>query len=353
MRRCKILFLTKYPDSDDLKDGYFQRVLSIDNFLEECSRIYVDYNSNIFLSVKKIEKNIIEIKTSKYNPVGLVFIFFMAIRSDALYLHSILRLKSFFHKIIFLSCEKRIIDLHGVVPEEFKMAGDTLNYQKFNKIELFALSRATVLVSVTRKMIDYLGKKHSVNIVEKSFILPILPKDIKFKKEIGLKDIKSVIYCGGLQKWQQVDKMLDFVNKNSNFLNFTFLVPDPGKLLRIYNEKYNKEFPGLITSSPSDKVIDWYANNSFGLIFRENNVVNNVACPTKLVEYFQNDVLPIVDSENIGDFKDLGFEYVKIGDKIPDSAIWKSKILKNRTVYLNIREKFNAESERLRDFLNN
>ena len=53
---------------------------------------------------------------------------------------------------------------------------------------------------------------------------------------------------------------------------------------------------------------------SLGFILRDNNAVNRVACPTKLVEYIQHKVIPIMDSPQIGDFYEKGLKYVSISD---------------------------------------
>lgn len=343
----KILFFTKYPNKNDLKDGYFQRVLSVDKILSEYGRVYVNYSSGKFLHLKRIDKNIFEIETLKYNPLGLVAVVFFVFFSDVVYLHSILRLKSYFHRVLFLFGRKRILDLHGVVPEEFEVQGDLSNFKNFNKIEKFAVSNADVIIGVTNKMVNYVLIKHKIKERKNIIIMPILPGKKNISEKLIGKQANTVIYCGGLQKWQQVDKMLEFVNKNNKNLEFTFLVPNPEELLKIYKEKYNTDFPGLVTSSPSDKVVDWYSKNSLGLILREDMIVNNAACPTKLIEYFQNDVLPIVDSENIGDFKEMGFEYVKIGEEVPDFNMWRRKILKNREVYNKICKQFETGSQKI------
>lgn len=344
-----ILFLTKYPRSSCLKDGYFQRVFAIDKVLTDFDRYYVDYASFRFIPlVKKINSNIFEIQTCKYNPLGLLLVLFYAYKSDAVYLHSILRLNSVFHKVVFLLAKKRIIDLHGVVPEELEYYGSTELKNKFDKIENFALHKADIVIGVTKKMIDYVTKKHDIKKNVNFIILPILPQIKDIFRGVIQKNINSVIYCGGLQKWQQVDKMFEFVHENKEINKFAFLVSEFDKLIEEYGNKYSEDFPGVVKSVESHLVNEWYAKYAFGLVLREDMIVNNAACPTKLIEYFQNDVVPIVDSENIGDFKELGYVYIKYKDELPSEEEWKKMVMQNREVLKKIYSMFKENSEKLK-----
>jgi hypothetical protein len=51
---------------------------------------------------------------------------------------------------------------------------------------------------------------------------------------------------------------------------------------------------------------------NFGFIQREDHLLNRIANPTKLVEYLYFGMRPIVWSADIGDFVQMGYEYVSI-----------------------------------------
>lgn len=53
-----------------------------------------------------------------------------------------------------------------------------------------------------------------------------------------------------------------------------------------------------------------YGTADFGLILRDESSVNQVSCPTKLVEYLLFGLVPVVRSPHMGDFHRLGFAYV-------------------------------------------
>lgn len=348
-----IIFFTKYPTGKNLRDGYYQRVQAIDNLFLDCNRFYINYNFDkkfkFLPAVVKLKEGVFEMRLHAKNPIHILAVIILVCIVGRIYLHSILRLRSRFNRFLFLLSRRRILDIHGSVPEEFKIQGDLINCRKFNKIEEFALRHSDLIIGVTNRMINHVLKKHNIKNKKNTIVLPILPNKSILKNKIEKKEINTVIYCGGLQKWQQIEKMLEFVNRHKSNLKFTFLVPEPQKLLDMYKEIYKEEFPGIVVSSPANKVNEWYAKNSFGLILREDTIVNNVACPTKLIEYFQNDVLPIVDSEKIGDFKEMGYKYVCYDKDLPKDIAWKKMILDNRDVYAKIYDKFNNSLEKIKN----
>ncbi len=47
---------------------------------------------------------------------------------------------------------------------------------------------------------------------------------------------------------------------------------------------------------------------------REDHILNRVACPTKLVEYIEYGVVPVMDSERLGGLVDLGLGFISYED---------------------------------------
>ncbi len=332
-----ILILAKYPDSMCLRDGYFQRILSIDKELNEFNRYYIDYSyKKIIPSIVKIKDGVFIICTQKYNPIGILRIVRVIYKLDAVYIHSVFSLGNILHIIYYFMAKNRIFDMHGVVPEEFKMQGRMFAYQISNRVESFAARRANTIIGVTKRMIDHISKKYSLTERINFIILPIIPPTKSLSINIQQKKLNSIIYCGGLQTWQQTNMMLRYLHDNCINNEFIFLVPQPAELTYKYTTIYGADFPCIACSVDSGKIEEWYAKYSFGLVFREDVLVNNVACPTKLIEYFQNDIVPIVDTSNIGDFMDMGYSFVRYNQKLPPKDVWRQKIVQNREVFKKI-----------------
>lgn len=330
----KILFLVNYPKEDNLRDGYYQRVKGVDCFFKDFKRVYVEYykesfSYSFFLKprIREIKKNVSELRVNKRNPFHLIYVIFFVFSIGRVYFHSTYRLNSFFHKLLYLLARKRVIDLHGIVSEEVKMTNKGIENEKFKKDEKFALKYASSIICVTEKMADYVKDNYKTK--GTFFILPVLHNIKKINERAKFFQGNTVIYSGGLQKWQQVDKMLEFVFENRNKIKFIFLVTSPNEIKEKYKNKFKEDFPGKVARVDFSEVEKYYEKNSFGLILRKDNIVNQVAFPTKLIEYIENGIVPIVDSPNIGDFSQKNFSYVYYKDELPEETEWKAIVTKN------------------------
>lgn len=331
-----ILFFNHFPNNEELKDGYWQRVNAVDTFLSKNKKIYLSLicgfgRKSWFLPVvSRVGNNTFDIQLFLRNPLHLVLALIFVLMIGKVYVHSIFPLRQKWARFFYFFSRKSVIDLHGVVPEEARFNGE-VNVQLYDDMEKFAVKHVTTVVCVTNKMAEHI--KHKYNVSDKKLIiLPITQPNAK--KNIVKEFIpNSVIYCGGLHKWQQIGKMLEFVHRNKKKLNFAFLVPEPDKIRNEYRGKYGEDFSGIVCSVASSEVVEWYKKYSFGLVLREDNIINNVAFPTKLVEYLQNDVVPIVDSPNIGDFMQLDYAYVDYnsGD-LPNVGVWQKMVNRNKEV---------------------
>lgn len=62
-------------------------------------------------------------------------------------------------------------------------------------------------------------------------------------------------------------------------------------------------------------------------------IVNKVACPTKLIEYLEHGIIPIVLQPEIGDFNKMGYRYILNDDflegKIPNHDVLEQMKIEN------------------------
>ena len=97
------------------------------------------------------------------------------------------------------------------------------------------------------------------------------------------------------------------------FKNFdiTILTPD----IEIFKQKLGSltEFITIKTVL-SKELSNEYKTADLGFILRDDSNVNKVACPTKLIEYLQFGIIPIIKQPEIGDFASLGYQYIKLDD---------------------------------------
>jgi hypothetical protein len=122
-----------------------------------------------------------------------------------------------------------------------------------------------------------------------------------------------VIYSGNCQKWQNIDLMLEVIKKNRcKHLEYIILTGEPS----VFEEKMQKV--GIIKNLWNISVLSvkpfelpqYYNKAHYGFILRDDIAVNQVANPTKMLEYLNFGIIPIVKSPQIGDFASLGYDYL-------------------------------------------
>ena len=341
-----ILFLSKYPVLDEeFRDGFYQRVENIDNFFRDDERTYL--NISLFKNAKKQFKKVdkrTELSCNFFLHFFTIFQLFK--RSNIVYIQSIFNALNALLFIMILD-KKYILDVHGVVPEELNMQGKKLKSKIFNYVEKKVFNKLSIAITVTNRMTNHYSNKYRKSNC-KFIEYAILPSHLKKKdiEEIS-SDYIEVIYSGNAQVWQNVDMMLKIIKKNLNAnIHYTILTGD----LNTFEKKiidYGID-PNSITlkSVQPTELEDYYKKSHYGFVLRDDILVNNVACPTKIVEYLNYGIIPIVLSENIGDFKELGYEYLSINDFNHNVA--KRKSLNNTEVIKLIYAKNNIN---LRNFI--
>jgi len=311
-----------YPRDEDRRDGYFQRVLQIDRLLSDHCRIYVRTQdvaggSMLLPRVSRKAPRAYELGVRRSNPFHVALAALIVLWSGRMYVHSVLRFGRLCGRLYGLA-RTRVFDIHGVVPEEFLYHGDEANSRKYGELERLGLERASLMVVVTEAMAEHLRAKYGTDGVPPHACVTNVSGAGRWRPLPPERTERNgVIYAGGLHRWQQVDAMLDYVHELNGSERVTFLVTDVNEVRRRYHELFGEEFPGELDSVPAEEVARYYDRHAFGLVLREDVVVNTAACPTKLVEYLQHGLVPIVDTAHIGDFERLGYRYVPLGATLP------------------------------------
>lgn len=314
-----ILFLSKYPTTEEeFRDGFFQRVLNIDQLFCDRKKVYLSVSP--YKNFKRYfviqNDNRIILKCNLFLHFHLIIKYFR--EANLVYIQSI-------HNILYLFLfikifrNKYVLDLHGLVPEEFKMFKDYTRALIFNSLEGFIYTEIDYVVGVTNKLINFYSNKYP-KAKAQYIVYPILPNNLTDITETELntavhQDSKiNFIYSGNLQPWQNIDLMVQYIKKIGHFDNYFF------QILTGQIEEMKKKIidAGInldnvdIRGVSSDELEIYYKRSHYGFILRDDVAVNNVACPTKLMEYMNYGIIPIVLSENIGDFKSMNYERLQI-----------------------------------------
>lgn len=339
-----ILFLSRYPQTDtEFRDGFFQRVASIDQFFLDDERVYLCI-SPFKNWKKKISKNGLRVEISCNFFMHFFLIISLFNKASLVYIQSIYNA---LYAIFFICIFKKyyVLDLHGVVPEELEMQNKKLHTFIFSKIEKILFKKVNVCVAVTNKMVKHYELKYS-NSNCFYIVYAILPSHLKnIHYDFNENESVEIIYSGNMQSWQNIDLMLDAIKLNlGRKINFTILTGELENFTKLL-EKYQIDKDSItMRSVKPNELARYYKKSNYGFILRDDILVNTVACPTKIIEYLSFGIIPIVLSPKIGDFEDLGYEYISINQLHDNLEIKKS--LKNIEVSKNIFENNNYDFKR-------
>lgn len=311
-----LVFVANYPDDINIRDGMMQRVAAIDNLVREMPRVY------LHISFFRNKRKLVECD-SQHTVYHLNFFLHILTvinilkKAELIYVHSIINLLKVH---FFYSPNKTILDIHGVVPEEHLLVGKKFESILYNIVERKAILNCKLLIHVTKAMLKHYNRKYQVDISMRSIVLPIFDftddnfngvQHLKFKGEHF-----RVVYAGGMQQWQNIELMVSLVRKNiqsNTASSFEFFFCFPPSAISSFKSLY----PDIVSSKnvsvasfSKEEMREFLATCHLGFVLRDEILVNQVACPTKLIEYMQYGVVPIVLSKKIGDFLELGYQFI-------------------------------------------
>jgi hypothetical protein len=239
-------------------------------------------------------------------------------------------------------------------------------------LESRTLQAAANIFVVSGNLKNYFIRNYNTQ-ESKFFLYPCLSDSNKFfydkklridtRKELNYSDDDIVyVYAGGMNSsWHVTDFIFNFFNyannkqKNSKFLLLSKDTVSVSKILEKYPDVRNK----VLFMSVDNKIICKYYNAAdYGILFRENSIMNNVASPTKFAEYLLSG-LPVLISEGVGDYSNfcrtngLGFviteEQLK-NNSLLDPEIFKSNVF-SREYISSVGKKFLTKESILPDVL--
>ena len=318
--------------AENERDGYIQRIKRVDEAIfAGFVRLYVleDGKRAPTLALEKLDDTLYFVRYNSHDPEQREKIFRWVRLCGQQYIHSINRFMTDsvdveMCQLLPLEGVKTFWDVHGSVPEEYAMYGSEVGCQIGNEVERFFMQYADVIVVVNHATERHLLEKHGPT-KAKFVVLPIFNLGSYTSVEVPEKKQRldgkhTVVYCGGVQKWQNVDLMCEIMEKTGDKCAYLVMTPKPED----FNAYWHHEMPSDVTvvSKAPEELAEMYRDQEYGFLLRDDDVVNRVACPTKILEYIAYGIVPVLKSPRIGDFLDMGLHYVQyediLGDKMPD-----------------------------------
>ncbi|MEC3906301.1 hypothetical protein VOI54_04685 [Tamlana sp. 2201CG12-4] len=206
----------------------------------------------------------------------------------------------------------------GVIPEESLMEKKQKHkYYILSMFEYLTLKFSHFNFFVSKKMYKHYKKKYNYN-GNNFFIMPCF--NLEISKEIKNKSFnKSLVYAGSMAPWQKVESILTTykelreIDADFNLTILTMDLDEAKKMIFNANLEDKVECKCVELSYLQEELLKY----KYGFLLRDDHVVNNVACPTKMNSYMASGVIPIY-SETIGDFFEM-FEKMKFSISIKES----------------------------------
>ena len=331
-----LIVFAHYPSQKEANcSGMLARFLSIDSIFEDIPRYYIEstlstFKQTIYTILRDLKHHNYLNAMTKYKNVKRMFyvkkstLEKMCEDANVIYVQTIYNMLNIPVEIIKNFGHKMFFDIHGCFVEESEYLGWSqrkISRQKEYEKQIFKYVKNFVCVS--QNMVDFYKDKFSSSKDANYMILPIfsLNKDAKCSKICDDKKI-NIIYPGGCDKWQNSELMVETIaklqdNKEYHFAIYTKQIKEFSKLL----DKYSIKNVNLEYKSQKELWSE-YKKYHFGFLLRDDIIVNKVACPTKLIDYLQNGIIPIVLQPEIGDFNKFGYKYILLTDfiegKIPN-----------------------------------
>jgi len=347
-----IAFVSSLPTETNNRDGYYRRVQNVESVFADQERIHLDIRFWRNFR-KKIHTSPENMRIMQLHAFFHFFTIFSALKNSGfIYIHSIAKIPGILIPVILL--RSRIIlvlDLHGVLVDEFRLAGKTMTAMFYSRIERYCFKRCQVMVYVTEEMKRHYQQKYpffpgkdvifytnTAGSLSPEIVNDQDTEDLKKELHIGPSDV-VFIYSGNCQAWQNVDLMLDCIRGIGDM---------PYKLLILsgQHKKFLEKIKAL--DLPSDRVIvltvepedlaRYYQIAHYGIILRDDILVNRVANPTKLTEYLEYGLVPVVKLAAIGDYLNYQYEYVDYKALAGILPIRKSEV--NRQIYRRVSKQF-------------
>ena len=306
--------------------GVESRIKSVDEFFGDHERTYIDIRANTAeVAESKVSEKITAVRCHLLSH--LPYILRQALKADLIYCHT---LGYAFRILPLMLFKKVIVDFHGAGPEEaLEIKGSKLRAAVLTVLEYLTVHLSYRAVVVSEELFSIFQRKYNLS-RNKVLIIPILPAPRKDEDETD--DRRYIIYSGSLHKWQMIDEMLDAIRLTKCQMPVMILTGEPGEMKKKLTAVERKDIE--VRCVPREELEGYYQKALLGFVLRQDSAVNRVACPTKLVEYIDNGIVPITYSKKIGDFEQItsvNVDSFKRGD-IPKEETLAAMRIENRKI---------------------
>lgn len=178
----------------------------------------------------------------------------------------------------------------------------------------YAKSHCDMYNFVTNAMREYVVQTYRYNAQLPFTIIPTLyhPESVDaagWDKVVQIEKYEPsqmvISYIGSTASWQSTSQLIDIITKiATKYKNSRFMILTKGTIPEIENLPPDIRDRLTVKGVPHSQVKYYLKMSDFGLVIRDDNIVNQVAAPTKIAEYLTAGV-SMLYAGNIGILKDI------------------------------------------------
>ncbi|MDR2051751.1 MAG: hypothetical protein LBQ63_08295 [Deltaproteobacteria bacterium] len=320
--RRGIVFLAPHPAELDAADGFARRIRSIDATFKESPRWYVRTGFVGKPGIHRYADGSFSIRLPLWHLPLFFAVLGLILHNKIQYLHGVWNCARGIDTLIqYLPDIFRIVDLHGAVPEESRYLGRSVPRRAIlSFVERICVRRASLIIGVSNKLIEHIAGKYP-GLRCRTLAIPVFSSGASAREDSAeierlfppdAMNLPGVIYAGSLHAWQLLPRMFAAISGRLEQARYLVLTPAPPALPPALSEALSRGGHLRLARAAPEQVAALYKFFQYGFIIREPSIVNKVACPTKLIEYLEHEIIPIMLSREIGDFAELGLRYLPL-----------------------------------------
>ena len=309
----QVMVIAPYPDMGAPIEGWYSRIRTVDGFFADRLRTYVNFapHHRAGPDDAPVQRapGVRQLNLNPQEPKHRAIFGDLFDRAGLVYCHTVHLAQDI---LSWFPSDKIVVDIHGIAPEEEELLGRHERARLFGEVERQVLAQATRLVVVTGAMERHLRAKYPDTSAD-FIVIPIIERYAHGRDErLRGPDWENarLIYAGSANRWQNVDAMLGLAAACHAFADTLFVSHEPAAFAARAAEIGIPADRFSLGSVRKEGLPAIYATRNFGLVLRDNIAVNQVACPTKLSEYMDFGIIPVVRSPTLGDFVEEGYRYL-------------------------------------------
>lgn len=285
-----------------------------------------DVEKVLFTTFDKVEKASVEIKCPDFYHkifkhrgtfLNIVILIWFVIRHAKEY--DIIHVRSYmpmFAAIVAkLFFQKKIIfDPRGLFADELAYHGRFILARIFKMLEYVLYKFSDVIIVVSHPFKDYIISKYRID-AEHVKVIPTFSikkeqisvlESNNFRTALRWEDDLIFVYSGAFEKWQLIDEVIQFfilLEKNIKNSKFVFFSRQKEIFVEYLDDKLDRDNYTVI-SVDSKELTSYLSLCDYGILFRDQDIINRVAAPIKVKDYLLAG-LSVIMTDNIGDSSEL------------------------------------------------